>query len=519
MMKNSPKDGSTAVAHSPARPELRAVHTPEPAAGREDPDTAARESGTGQATSRAQPVEASGERRPESAEPGENRRKDTVRELRRQRREERRASRTGDAGDVEAGAVQAGAVEASTVEASTVEAGEIKAGAAASPRARGADVAATLAAPEPEVGPARIRPRHWVMLASFVLVIVLPLALTAGYLWTRAADQYHSEVAFSIRSEEATSAAAGLIGAITNIGTGSATDADILFEYIRSQKIVEELDRELDLRTIYNRPRNDPVFTLGGNATMEDLVAYWRRMVTVSFETANGIIHVRADAFTPEDAQAISSAILARSSALVNQLADQAREDAIRYAREELDEAEENLRLMRARLAEFRRANRMVDPTADAAGQSGLLNALQNQLAQALVERDVLLTYAGEGDQRVVQANRRIDAITARIEEERTSLGVVGVEGALPDVIGAYEELRVDLEFANTTYTQALAALSAARAEARRQSRYLAPHIQPTRAESPLYPRRLLLSGLTGLFLLLGWGVLMLIYYNVRDNR
>jgi capsular polysaccharide transport system permease protein len=86
-------------------------------------------------------------------------------------------------------------------------------------------------------------------------------------------------------------------------------------------------------------------------------------------------------------------------------------------------------------------------------------------------------------------------------------------------VIGAYEELRVDLEFANTTYIQALAALSAARAEARRQSRYLAPHIQPTLAESALYPRRLLLSGLTALFLMLGWGVLMLIYYNVRDNR
>jgi capsular polysaccharide transport system permease protein len=495
-MKKSPKDGSTAVAHSLTRPELRAVDTPEPAAGSEDADASSRESGTGQARRAERRVAASGESRPESAEPSENRQKDTVRELRRQRREERRASRTGDAGEVEAGAIEVGA--------------------GGYPGAAGA---AALPGPEPEVRLATIRPRHWVMLASFLLAVVLPLALTAGYLWTRAADQYHSEVAFSVRSEEATSAAAGLIGAITNVGTGSATDADILFEYIRSQKIVEEIDRELDLRTIYNRPENDPVFALGGNATMEDLVAYWRRMVTVSFETANGIIHVRADAFAPEDAQTISRAILDRSSALVNQLAVQAREDAIRYAREELDEAEENLRLMRARLAEFRRANRMVDPAADAAGQSGLLNALQNQLAQALVERDVLLTYAGEGDQRVVQANRRIDAITARIEEERTSLGVVGVESALPDVIGAYEELRVDLEFANTTYTQALAALSAARAEARRQSRYLAPHIQPTLAESPLYPRRLLLTGLTGMFLLLGWGVLMLIYYNVRDNR
>jgi capsular polysaccharide transport system permease protein len=376
--------------------------------------------------------------------------------------------------------------------------------------------------PEPDAGNvvrrAALRPRHWMALASFVLLVAAPLTLTAAYLWTRAADQYHSEVAFSIRSEESGSSAAGLIGAITNIGTGSATDADILFEYVRSQKIVEEIDRDLDLRALYNRPENDPLFTLGPNDTIEALVAFWRRMVTVSFESANGIIHVRANAFAPEDAQAITAAILAKSGAMVNRLAEQARADAIGYARDELDEAEASLRAMRARLAEFRRENRMVDPTLDAAGQSGLLSALQTQLAEALVERDMLLSYAGEGDQRVAQANRRIGAITERIEEERTTLGV-GVENALPEVIGTYEELRIDLEFANTSYTQALAGLAAARAEARRQSRYLAPHIQPTLADSALYPRRLLLAGLTGLFLVLGWGVLMLIYYNVRDNR
>jgi capsular polysaccharide transport system permease protein len=211
---------------------------------------------------------------------------------------------------------------------------------------------------------------------------------------------------------------------------------------------------------------------------------------------------------------------MVESSRLVNELSTQAREDAIRFAREELVEAEEHLHHLRQRLAEFRRANRIVDPTADVAGQMGLLNALQAELAQALVERDVLLSFADERDQRVVQANRRIDAITARIDDERTNLGVSGDdEGALSDVIGTFEELRVDLEFANAAYTQALAGLAAARAEARRQSRYLAAHVQPTLAQSSLYPRRALIAGLLGLFLLLGWGVVMLVYYNVRDNR
>ena len=356
------------------------------------------------------------------------------------------------------------------------------------------------------------------MLASFALLVIAPFVATVGYLYTRAADQYHSEVAFSIRSEEAGGAAAGLLGALTSIGAGSASDADILFEYVQSQDIVEAIDADLDLVAIYNRA-DDPVFALGPDAAIEDLLSQWRRMVDVSFESAAGIIHARAKAFAPEEATAIATAILGKSSALVNDLSEQAREDAVRFAREEFEEAEANLRAMRQRLSEFRRENRIVDPSGDVAGQTGLLNALQSELAQALVERDMLLSFVGNEDQRVIQANRRIDAVTGRIEAERAALGVTGAGSALPDVVGRYEELLVDLEFANAAYTQTLAGLAGARAEARRQSRYLAPHIAPTLAESALYPRRALLSGLTGLFLLLGWGTLMLIYYNVRDNR
>ena len=146
-------------------------------------------------------------------------------------------------------------------------------------------------------------------------------------------------------------------------------------------------------------------------------------MVTVDFESHAGIINVRAQAFTPEDATAIAQAILDESSALVNRLSDQAREDAVRFARDELAAIEENLKVQRTKLADFRRENRLVDPTADVAGQMGLLSALQGELAKAMVERDQLLSFVGEDDQRVVQAERRIAAVEKRIDAERGTLG------------------------------------------------------------------------------------------------
>lgn len=370
----------------------------------------------------------------------------------------------------------------------------------------------------PHVLPARMQRRHVGVLISFGLMVLLPLVVSVFYLYVRAADEYHSEAAFSIRSESAAVGAAGILGTLTQMGSGTASDTDILFEFIRSQKIVEEIDPELDLRRIYNKVPSDVVFSLGKNPSIEALHDHWLNMVDVSLGSA-GILHVEARAFDPEDARRITQAILDHSSALVNRLSNQARSDAISFASRELAQAEDNLRTIRQKLADFRHEHRLVDPAADVAGQSGLLNALQDQLAKAMVDRDMLTSYADGNDQRVLQANRRIDALTDRIDQERGSLEVEGVQGSLPDLVGAYEELKVDMEFASKAYVETLAGLSAARAQAEHQARYLAPHIQPTLATSSLYPHRGLIALMIGIFLLLGWGISMLIYYNVRDNR
>ena len=241
-------------------------------------------------------------------------------------------------------------------------------------------------------------------------------------------------------------------------------------------------------------------------------------MVAVDLSNA-GIIEVRVNAFTPEDAHAIAEAILEESSKVVNELSDQAHHDAVRYSRRSSTQTEGHLRDVRQQIATFRREHRMIDPSADVRSQAGIINALQSELARAMVERDMILTYADPKDQRVAQADRRIDAISKRVESERDAMESGGVRDALPDVVGQYEALRTDLAIASTAYTRTLAGYVAAEAESRRQTRYLAPHIQPTMAEESLYPKRLTLAGMATLFLFLGWGITVLIYYNVRDNK
>ena len=104
--------------------------------------------------------------------------------------------------------------------------------------------------------------------------------------------------------------------------------------------MVEAVNAEVDLRAHYSQPwPGDWAFSLWPDASVEDLVWYWHRIVGISYDSGTGLIEVTAVAFDPATAQAITTAILRESQDRINVLNTQAREDALRYARDDLDQA------------------------------------------------------------------------------------------------------------------------------------------------------------------------------------
>jgi len=371
----------------------------------------------------------------------------------------------------------------------------------------------------PVAPPARLRPRHYGLFLSFLVMVLIPAGLTFVYLHQVAADQYASTVGFSVRTEEA-GTPMDLLGGITGVSSGSSSDTDILYEFIQSQNLVSRVDSLIDLRALYSKPGYDPVFAFDPSGSIEDLVAYWGRMVKIFYDSATGLIEVRVTAFAAQDAQDIARIIFSESSLMINRLSAIARSDTTRYAQDDLNVAVARLKTARQNVARFRNENQIVDPTIDIQGQMGLLNTLQQQLAEAVIEQDLLRETAGENDPRIEQTGRRIAVIEARITEERKKFGVSDAGGeAYSTLITEYEGLSVEREFAEQAYLSALGAFDIARAEAHRQSRYLAAYVEPTLAETSIYPKRLTISGLVTVFLFLIWSILALVAYSIKDRR
>ena len=373
------------------------------------------------------------------------------------------------------------------------------------------------------VPPARLQGRHRRLFYSFLLLVCLPLLLAASYLGFVAQDQYASTVGFTVRREDSATAASLLGGLSQLAGGGGSSETDILYEYIQSQEIVSAIEERIGLSALYSkRWPDDPVFALWPDPTAEDLLAHWGRMVRISYDSASQLIQLRVHAFTAEDSQRIAAEVLAESQKMINELNRQAREDIMRYANEDVAKTVERLKAAREAMSRFRSRTQIVDPAADVAGRMGVLNTLQQQLAEALIESDIIRDTTQADDPRRGQAARKISVIRDRIAEERASFAATTHDASgesYTDVLAEFERLTVDMEFAEETYRAALAAQDAARDQAVRQSVYLAAYIQPTLPQVAEYPQRLVLTALLALFLGLGWTVGALIFYAIRDRQ
>lgn len=379
---------------------------------------------------------------------------------------------------------------------------------------------------QPVAPAARMRRRHWGLLLSLGFLVIAPLVVVAWYLWMQAEDQYASLVGFTVNSEEGGAATDLIGGVLGNIGGGGGQqkNTDILYEFIQSQDLVNRIQERFDIRAAYSEHHGtDPFFSINPDASAEDLLSYWERVISVSYDQSSGLIEMRVQSFDPQLAQDIATAILEESQQLINTMNKQAREDTIQYARVDLEDALERLKSSREALTLFRTRTQIVDPQSDLEGRLGVVANLQQQLAQALIEQDLLLEQTSADDPRLVQARRKIDVIRLRIDQERENVSSGGASSAgddsYPRLLAEYEGLQVDQEFAEQSYRAALTAVDIARTNASRQTRYLVPYITPTYPQTAQYPRRALTMGLATLFLMLFWSIIALVYYSIRDSK
>ena len=354
--------------------------------------------------------------------------------------------------------------------------------------------------------------RWWAILRSFLVMVGLPTALTGTYYGVVASDVFVSETRYAIRTGEqapATGLLASMLGPAATTRAGD--DASIVRDYILARDMLDELDREIDLRSHYAAATIDPLSRLRPDATEEEFLEYYRDRIEVEVETGTDITVLKVRAFDAETARDIAGEIIELSERLVNRMSERITDDTLRFARRELAQAETLIREANQAVTRFRNESRSIDPGEETSAVLSIITALEGQLAGAKAELLETESIMHSDSVQVKTLQNRVAALTQQVKRERARLASESGSD-LTRLIDGYAPLLLDQELAQHRYTSALASLEVARADAQRKQRYLIPFVKPALPDEAIEPERLMntLIVFFAASLIYGIGALML---------
>ncbi|MCL2384884.1 MAG: capsule biosynthesis protein [Alphaproteobacteria bacterium] len=336
----------------------------------------------------------------------------------------------------------------------------------------------------------------WRWWDDFPIFVGLPILVALIYQFLIAANYYSSEAQFVIRTNSGGSALGGITSLIQSQGLSRATDETYAVnDYLQSRDMVRDLVEQDHLREVLQRPESDfitrfPNFYREDN--FEQLYKHFQHWIKIELDDGTGITTIRADAYRPEDAHALLSAMLRHAEELINKMNIRAHDDAVQYANVFVQRASEQAADVEARLTDFRNKNKTVDPSHESDAMLRAITQMSTELArlEAMLKQETALTPSSPV---IPSLQQRILSYQSEIEKLRGK--IVGGEKSTASVMATYEGLILERELAAKSLEAAVANLNQANQEARQQHLYLETIAKPHVPDSPEFWRRMLFIG------------------------
>lgn len=356
----------------------------------------------------------------------------------------------------------------------------------------------------------------------FLLFVVIPTLVSSLYFGLIASDVYISQSRFVIYNpQNPASSGGGLSTLLQGAGLSSSSyGVYAAHDYILSRDALTELQRTLGYRRMVSNPDIDVFNRFGGwvwyDTSFENLFKYYSHMVGDEVDTTSNISTLTARAYTAKDAQAINSELLRLAQQLVVRLNARANEDAVRFYKQQVADAEAKVQTTALALSRYRNTSKVFSPEPQANLQAQLVSKLQDQLIARQVELGQL-QMASPSNPRVPLLKKGIAEIEQQIRKQTGA--IVGAPSSLASKSVDFEKLTLQKTFAEKDLAAAIASLEQARIQAQKQQLFIETVVTPNLPDEALEPRRLrgvLATLVVGLLL---WGVFSVIFAGIREHH
>lgn len=350
---------------------------------------------------------------------------------------------------------------------------------------------------------------HWT-LALIVIFIV-----TFYWLFI-AQDRYVSRATVVLESPQVSTpeiSFAALMGGGTN-----SHDLLLLREYLQSVDMLRYLDKNFDIRQHYNA--NGDVFSRLGdaNAPIEDLHKYYLRRINVELDEYAGVLNIEVQAYMPEFAHKIATAMLTVGEQHMNEMGHRLAAEQVKFLEEQIEAISQRFFDTRATLLNYENEHGLVSPTNTVVSINQVVATLEGELARLQAKYQALVNFQSNRSSEVRSIKNEIKSLQDQIKIQRNRLAQTTGK-SLNKISSQYEVLELQAQFAQETYSNALATLENTRLGASRQLKQISILQSPLMPEYSTEPQRLYNSSLFAIITVFITFIFSMLLMIVKDHR
>ncbi|MGR7921051.1 chain-length determining protein [Zobellella denitrificans] len=350
---------------------------------------------------------------------------------------------------------------------------------------------------------------HWTL--AFIAII------TVSFYWLIwAEDRYVSHATVVLESPQIAAPEISFSSLLS--GSKGSSDLLLLREHLLSVDMLKKVEAQLPFRQHYSE--NGDLFSSlwDANAPIEHLHRYYKKRVTVRLDEYAGVLNIEVQAFTPEFAHQLAQLILNSGEAHMNEMGQRLAEEQVQFLEKQTSRLEQHFNATREALINYQNEYGLISPIQTVESLNQVVSSLEAGLATAQAKYNAIQSYQGSRSAELVQVRSEINALEKQIEKERNRLAQAA-GNALNQISADYQTLELQAQFAQQTYSSALAALENTRIEAARKLKQVSVLQSPLLPEYSTKPERLYnasIFAIVALFMAFIFNMLIII---VRDHR
>ena len=337
--------------------------------------------------------------------------------------------------------------------------------------------------------------KHPFLKHPFFLVVLLPVIIVAFYYFFIVSPRYESYAIVSLKNNSTTQMPDSTLAMLSGMDSKSSQNDYFLINYITSFRMLKQLNKQTDLKSLYSKENIDFLSRLPEQATKKTFLEYFQSMVLPEYDKESGLITIRAQAYSAKNSQKILKNIINNSQEAVDYVSHTLAKKNMKFNKKFMVQSRQKALNAQKAVLTFQNKHGIVDPKESVAAISGIIKNMKAQKAKAESELTAMRSYLNETAPEIKSKKQTIAALKKQIKEERQALvkdeqskQMKNNGEELNELTSHYQWLKLKAEFAMTEYKLAMKSYEKAKLDSIKQQSILVTVVKPTLPEEPEYP-------------------------------